>query len=229
MIIYFFFFFFFFSSRRRHTRCYRDWSSDVCSSDLWARQRHRLHRAVYFESQYLHPDYHRQICRTIRALATKEHVAIIYVDGPEMSQYVESDQTLPAFIDVHDSLTLLCTRMMKAETQWRKKCALYLQARDVSRWERCLGKRFPLVITNAPVDESMIKRLSPSAKTLAIANGVDTEFFTSNGEYVQSNKFVFTGVLGYGPNQDAVNLFLRVDISLHSRALSRSGVLGRRK
>src|SRR5256884_498740 len=26
--------FFFFSSRRRHTRCSRDWSSDVCSSDL---------------------------------------------------------------------------------------------------------------------------------------------------------------------------------------------------
>src|SRR3989442_10782613 len=28
------FFMFFFSSRRRHTRCGRDWSSDVCSSDL---------------------------------------------------------------------------------------------------------------------------------------------------------------------------------------------------
>src|SRR2546429_7953677 len=25
---------FFFASRRRHTRCSRDWSSDVCSSDL---------------------------------------------------------------------------------------------------------------------------------------------------------------------------------------------------
>src|SRR5438128_11661992 len=33
---FFFIFFFFFSSRRRHTRCYRDWSSDVCSSDLHA-------------------------------------------------------------------------------------------------------------------------------------------------------------------------------------------------
>src|SRR6202043_1525389 len=31
---------FFFSSRRRHTRCGRDWSSDVCSSDL-APRRHR--------------------------------------------------------------------------------------------------------------------------------------------------------------------------------------------
>src|SRR5690554_4875204 len=30
------FVFFFFSSRRRHTRCGRDWSSDVCSSDLVA-------------------------------------------------------------------------------------------------------------------------------------------------------------------------------------------------
>src|SRR2546422_6493537 len=30
-----FMFFFFFSSRRRHTRCSRDWSSDVCSSDLY--------------------------------------------------------------------------------------------------------------------------------------------------------------------------------------------------
>src|SRR5437868_10035955 len=30
-----FFFFFFFSSRRRHTRSKRDWSSDVCSSDLF--------------------------------------------------------------------------------------------------------------------------------------------------------------------------------------------------
>src|SRR5438874_10261190 len=31
---YFYLFFFFFSSRRRHTRSLRDWSSDVCSSDL---------------------------------------------------------------------------------------------------------------------------------------------------------------------------------------------------
>src|SRR6266511_5433105 len=32
-------FFFFFSSRRRHTRFSRDWSSDVCSSDLIVRSR----------------------------------------------------------------------------------------------------------------------------------------------------------------------------------------------
>src|SRR5205809_4597586 len=36
-VVSFFIFFFFFSSRRRHTRCSRDWSSDVCSSDLHAK------------------------------------------------------------------------------------------------------------------------------------------------------------------------------------------------
>src|SRR5215203_5125849 len=36
--------FFFFSSRRRHTRYWRDWSSDVCSSDL--RPRRALAAAV---------------------------------------------------------------------------------------------------------------------------------------------------------------------------------------
>src|SRR5207247_3204890 len=43
---------FFFSSRRRHTRSTRDWSSDVCSSDLrvrWARRHQARSR-----SQYLH-------------------------------------------------------------------------------------------------------------------------------------------------------------------------------
>src|SRR5206468_33172 len=36
LLFFFCFFFFFFSSRRRHTRSDRDWSSDVCSSDLAA-------------------------------------------------------------------------------------------------------------------------------------------------------------------------------------------------
>src|SRR2546429_1830680 len=46
-------FFFFFSSRRRHTRCSRDWSSDVCSSDLFQ----SLHRIL------LNGIFHRHITR----------------------------------------------------------------------------------------------------------------------------------------------------------------------
>src|SRR5690554_8164540 len=44
---------FFFSSRRRHTRCGRDWSSDVCSSDLFTELvgelEHILHLSSHLE------------------------------------------------------------------------------------------------------------------------------------------------------------------------------------
>src|SRR5690606_39531535 len=39
---------YFFSSRRRHTRFSRDWSSDVCSSDLW----YNLGNLWYDKRQY---------------------------------------------------------------------------------------------------------------------------------------------------------------------------------
>src|SRR5258707_6028976 len=38
---------FFFSSRRRHTRYWRDWSSDVCSSDLGVFAAHAAVSALY--------------------------------------------------------------------------------------------------------------------------------------------------------------------------------------
>src|SRR5262249_56894450 len=37
---------FFFASRRRHTRLVSDWSSDVCSSDLWSGQVRGSHQGV---------------------------------------------------------------------------------------------------------------------------------------------------------------------------------------
>src|SRR5207249_7654941 len=45
VVFLFIFFFFFFSSRRRHTRSKRDWSSDVCSSDLTYRISEAAHAA----------------------------------------------------------------------------------------------------------------------------------------------------------------------------------------
>src|SRR5699024_11452350 len=50
---------FYFSSRRRHTRSKRDWSSDVCSSDLesWRRNQHiiNVQRELLSSSRFLHP------------------------------------------------------------------------------------------------------------------------------------------------------------------------------
>src|SRR3712207_9421466 len=79
--------FFFFSSRRRHTRYWRDWSSDVCSSDLLLEHRpacplhpqlvERPHRVVLVE------DADRRALALLRRQGrdTKVDAAILDVDA----------------------------------------------------------------------------------------------------------------------------------------------------
>src|SRR3989442_11810937 len=62
--------FFFFSSRRRHTRCGRDWSSDVCSSDL-------LELGLDLLED-------REVLLSLEGL--RAHVGLVLVDGRELGE-----------------------------------------------------------------------------------------------------------------------------------------------
>src|SRR3712207_6909938 len=54
--------FFFFSSRRRHTRYWRDWSSDVCSSDLLSEDlMYLFHIGPEEAGRYFPPDEHHLV------------------------------------------------------------------------------------------------------------------------------------------------------------------------
>src|SRR5690606_40769681 len=87
--------YFFFSSRRRHTRFSRDWSSDVCSSDLGATIRTRIYCARKPDRAnpapvllYMHGggfvvgglDSHQSLCR---GLATESGAAVLAIRSEE--------------------------------------------------------------------------------------------------------------------------------------------------
>src|SRR6266403_1226765 len=69
-ILQYFLYLFFFSSRRRHTRSLRDWSSDVCSSDL-------DHRS---ELQGLEGSVARRVCNTVLCPAD-DFTAVVHRRG----------------------------------------------------------------------------------------------------------------------------------------------------
>src|SRR5215475_15710720 len=83
-----YFFFFFFSSRRRHTRFSRDWSSDVCSSDL----------AKLLSFQHHHCDFARAL-PMVRALREQ-------VDWPQVRRRTSSSPFAEAFLLLADWLGL---------------------------------------------------------------------------------------------------------------------------
>jgi glycosyltransferase involved in cell wall biosynthesis len=174
----------------------------------WNKQRHRLHLAAHFQMQYLKPDYHQQVRDIIdRVLFGAPPVELIYVDGLAMTQYVENNRTVPVVVDLHDSLTLLYSRLVKRERRVLRKFLVYLEKRSIAKREASLRTLCRLIITNSKVDEQMITSLAPASKTLTITNGVDLSYFASLSERQESNKLTFTGVMNYGPNEDAVLYF----------------------
>src|SRR5436309_9275313 len=71
-------FFFFFSSRRRHTRFSRDWSSDVCSSDLVAHLRQDDHGRECVDSSQ--GAQRCQVWLILRCLRGQLHLIVISIE-----------------------------------------------------------------------------------------------------------------------------------------------------
>ena len=174
----------------------------------WGQQWHRVHLAGHFETRYRHAGYYRSIRDRIRDLCIHERIDLIHVDLLAMTQYVDPQMNIPAIVDVHDSQTLLYRRMLTVERGWRKRLSAYLGLITAKRLEGTLGRTFDLIVTNSTVDEQVIRELSTEPKTLTITNGVDMEYFAPDSTLPEADKIVFTGVMGYAPNEDAALYFV---------------------
>jgi sugar transferase (PEP-CTERM/EpsH1 system associated) len=176
--------------------------------DWRGRQVHRLRRDAHFLTRYRTPEFYREQCRRIRELYVGGQFDAIFADGLSVAQYVEgAAMQVPAVIDLHDCLTLLYERTAEREENWFRRMRLRSESRSLARCERALSSTFDAIITNSPVDDAFLKTLAPAANTLTIGNGVDTEFFSGADAGGEMAKLVFTGVMSYGPNEDAVSFF----------------------
>lgn len=161
------------------------------------------------------PIHHAAQYKRIRDAFVQGECDLLYVDGLAMAQYVMSaDLRCPAVIDIHDCMTLLYSRTTKIERRWWRKLALRAETRCYARWERSLSRVFNAVITNSRVDEMYFKKLDPGANTLTIGNGVDSAFFEPGDAEPEMPKLIFTGVMNYGPNEDAAIYFCEAILPL---------------
>jgi sugar transferase (PEP-CTERM/EpsH1 system associated) len=182
---------------------------DPPTARWWGQQWHRVHLAGHFETRYRQAEYYRSIRDEIQDLCIHEHIDLIYVDLLAMTQYVDPRMNIPAIVDLHDSQTLLWRRMLSTERDWRKRLSAYSALLTAKRIEGRLGRIFDLIVTNSNVDEQVIRGLSTKPKLLTISNGVDMEYFAADSILPEADKLVFTGVMGYAPNEDAAMYFAK--------------------
>src|SRR5947209_12268403 len=103
-----FIFSFFFSSRRRHTRYWRDWSSDVCSSDL--KPTKETSEEEYFVTICLSGNGTPQIKSSASLRLYKDHIV-----GGALTRFLECiSQTTTQIPDSHrTALTITYSRSKK--------------------------------------------------------------------------------------------------------------------
>jgi polysaccharide biosynthesis protein PslH len=129
------------------------------------------------------------------------HVALI-----RMLPYVWHLSEVPVVVDLIDSLALnLSARAEGAPVPWR---LLYrLEWGRVRRYERAAASRFPALFVSSETDHAAI---GGRGRVRVVPNGVDVERFAFRPQEGRAPQtLVFTGNMGYAPNEEAVLLFAR--------------------
>src|SRR5437660_7274668 len=92
LFIFIFFIFFFFSSRRRHTRWPRDWSSDVCSSDLYANGDMVGHTGAFDATVIAVEAVDLELARLVKVIDELQGILVVTADHGNADEMFQRDK-----------------------------------------------------------------------------------------------------------------------------------------
>ena len=157
----------------------------------------------------------QQLQRWVSELLTRLPVSNIVVFSSVMAQYVmHADQArrVVDFVDVDSDKW----QQYALTKPWPLSLIYRREAEQLLRYERKVAQAFDASAFVSDAEAELFRQLAPesAAKTYAIHNGVDAEYFSPLRDYVNpygatERVLVFTGAMDYWPNVDAVEWFAR--------------------
>ncbi len=141
-------------------------------------------------------------------LLAEEAFDIVQVESCYLAEYRFPSGTV-LLLDEHNIEYELLHGMFRQERSLVRKIYNWTQYRKLRRaeqrrWQRAAG----CVLTSAR-EESVVRRHAPAQPTIVVPNGVDTDYFRPSATVPDPGGIVFTGLIRYRPNADAVLFFVR--------------------
>lgn len=151
-----------------------------------------------------------ELTRVIGERIDSGEYALLYCCGLSMGAHAQAFLgKIPSVLDAVDSPSLLQGSYLsnvKGVGRRMKETINLVWARRYER--RHLGKVADLIFIS-PVDRDSAQRNCPKSTIWIVPNGVDTEYFnTRTCTQKVSHQILFTGVMEYAPNHDAMMYFL---------------------
>jgi sugar transferase (PEP-CTERM/EpsH1 system associated) len=131
---------------------------------------------------------------------------LIIVYSCNMAQFAEHFPEVPRIMHFGD-LDSLKWRQYAGRSSMPLNWVYAIEARRLLGYERYIAKIFSHALVHTEIEKDDFERLIPGIPVTVVGNGVDLEYFRSAGEAKQPASVVFTGVMDYRPNIDAVVWF----------------------
>ena len=142
---------------------------------------------------------------------------IIVFSGYEMYIYADKNlvQDVPCVVDIIDSLSVWFWNKFSQETNILDKIKSFFHYIWSVRFEKIHFSDLKNMILVSQVDATVVKRHCPQSNVRTITNGVDTRYFKQDTSIKRTpNSLLFTGVMDYPPNNDAMVYFIKHVLSI---------------
>jgi polysaccharide biosynthesis protein PslH len=116
---------------------------------------------------------------------------------------------IPVTLNAHNvEHRLLATRARIEARVWARRFLSGLVHR-LKAFEREACERADAVLACSDIDAQGLRELAPSSNVHVIANGVDLDANRPSAQAADADRLVFVGQMGWFPNRDGVDWFLR--------------------
>ena len=145
----------------------------------------------------------------VNNLLTSQKIDLIFMFSSVMAQYVQRVSGIPKvmdFVDVDSEKWKMYVKFHNFPLSW----VYQLESRRLAKYEAEVARSCDCsILVTEEEAESLSKRVS-ERRVMAVANGVDFSFYSSNGAQSLSPHspcVIFAGAMDYFPNIDAVRYF----------------------
>ena len=133
---------------------------------------------------------------------------LIIVYSCNVAQFAEHFPDVPRVIQFGD-LDSLKWQQYAAQSRRPLKWIYTIEQRRLLAYERHIARSFSAALVHTEAERQDFERLVPGVPVAIVGNGVDLDYFRSAGVPKRPASMVFTGVMDYRPNIDAVVWFCR--------------------
>lgn len=161
-----------------------------------------LNGAPLSVAHYESPELRRKIAARVQAVPFD---AIITFSS-SMGQYVDLVPRVPLIADFVD-MDSRKWDLYATWSTWPRRMIYRTEAGRLLEYEKHLATRARVTLVRTKAERDDCRRLIPGPRFEVLSNGVDLDYFRPQGRKPGSANLVFTGVMDYFPNIQAVEWF----------------------